>query len=95
MYITINSIKKTLGKYVELTDLFIAVPSLLIFIVLFTISPLRKIGLIFIAIILFLMLPINLSKKNRMYKVMILFFKYIFRIKEFIYTKENRGNNAK
>ena len=88
MYITITSLKKTLGKYIELTDLFIAVPSLLIFIILFSISLTRFISLIFLMIAVFLMLPINLSKKNRMYKVMFLVFKYIFKNKEFIYFRK-------
>ena len=63
MYITITSLKKTLGKYIELTDLFIAVPSLILFIILFSISFTRFISLIFLMIVVFLMLPINLSKK--------------------------------
>ena len=88
MYITITSLKKTLGKYIELTDLFIAVPSLIIFIILFSISLTRFISLIFLMIAVFLMLPINLSKKNRMYKVMFLVFKYIFKNKEFIYFRK-------
>ena len=37
--------------------------------------------------ILFLMIPINLSKKNRMYKVMHLVFKYLFKCKEYIFRK--------
>ena len=88
MYITITSLKKTLGKYIELTDLFIAVPSLILFIILFSISLTRFISLIFLMIAVFLMLPINLSKKNRMYKVMFLVFKYIFKNKEFIYFRK-------
>ena len=88
MYITITSLKKTLGKYIELTDLFIAVPSLILFIILFSISFTRFISLIFLLKVLFLMLPINLSKKNRMYKVMFLVFKYIFKNKEFIYFRK-------
>lgn len=91
MYITITSLKKTLGKYIELTDLFIAVPSLIIFIILFSISLTRFISLIFLMIAVFLMLPINLSKKNRMYKVMFLVFKYIFKNKEFIYFRKVGG----
>ena len=88
MYITITSLKKTLGKYIELTDLFIAVPSLILFIIFFSISFTRFISLIFLMIVVFLMLPINLSKKNRMYKVMFLVFKYIFKNKEFIYFRK-------
>lgn len=88
MYITVKSLKKTLGKYIELTDLYIGIPSLIIFIILFLISQTRMISLIFLSIVLFLMIPINLSKKNRMYKVMYLVFKYIFKCKDFIYSKE-------
>lgn len=88
MYITITSLKKTLGKYIELTDLFIAVPSLILFIILFSISFTRFISLIFLMVVVFLMLPLNLSKKNRMYKVMFLVFKYIFKNKEFIYFRK-------
>ena len=72
MYIAITSLKKTLGKYIELTDLYIGLQSLIIF----------------LSIILFLMIPFNLSKKNRMYKVMYLVFKYLFKKKEYIYQKE-------
>ena len=35
MYITINSIKKTLGKYVEMTDLYIGIPMGMTFLMLF------------------------------------------------------------
>ena len=85
MYITIKSINKTLGKYIELKDLYIGLPSLIAFLILFSIPITRMISLIFLSAILFLMLPINLSKKNRMYKVMFLALKYIFRCKEYIY----------
>lgn len=93
MYITITSLKKTLGKYIELTDLYICLPSLILFIILFSISATRLLSLIFLAIVIFLMIPINLSKKNRMYKVMLLVCKYIFKSKEFIYFRESKVNN--
>ena len=88
MYIAITSLKKTLGKYIELTDLYIGLPSLIIFLILFLIKPTRMFSLIFLAIILFLMIPINLSKKNRMYKVMHLVLKFLFKCKEYVYTKD-------
>lgn len=87
MYIAITSLKKTLGKYIELTDLYIGLPSLIIFLILFLIKPTRMFSLMFLSIILFLMIPINLSKKNRMYKVMYLVFNFLFRSKEYIYLK--------
>ena len=88
MYIAITSLKKTLGKYIELTDLYIGLPSLIIFLILFLIKSTRMFSLIFLAIILFLMIPINLSKKNRMYKVMHLVLKFLFKCKEYVYTKD-------
>lgn len=90
MYITVKSLKKTLGKYIELTDLYIGLPSLILFIVLFSIPATRMISIIFATIILFLMIPINLSKKNRMYKVMYLVFKYLFKTKIYIYFSESK-----
>lgn len=87
MYITIKSLNKTLGKYIELKDLYIGLPSLIVFLVLFSIPITRMFSLIFLSIMLFLMIPINLSKKNRMYKVIFLVIKYIFRCKEYIYYR--------
>lgn len=88
MYITINSIKKTLGKYIELTDLYIGIPMIMVFLTLFAFTSHKLFSIIFLTICVFLMIPINLSKKNRMYKVLGLFFKYIFKCKNYIYMKE-------
>lgn len=87
MYITINSIKKTLGKYIELTDLYIGIPMIMIFLTLFDFTSHKLFSIIFLTICVFLMIPINLSKKNRMYKVLGLFFKYIFKCKNYIFLK--------
>lgn len=87
MYITINSIKKTLGKYVELSDLYIGIPMIMTFLTLFAFSSNKLISLVFLTICIFLMIPVNLSKKNRMYKVLGLFFRYVFRCKIYIYYK--------
>lgn len=87
MYITINSIKKTLGKYVEMTDLYIGIPMIMTFLSMFAFSTNKIYSLIFLTICVFLMIPINLSKKNRMYKVMGLFFKYLFKNKTYIYMR--------
>ena len=95
MYITVKSLKKTLGKYVEMTDLYIGLPCIIIFLMLFSIPPTRFIAIIFITIVLFLMIPINLSKKNRMYKVIGLTFKYLMKTKDFIYIKEMGDNHIR
>ena len=87
MYITISSIKKSLGKYIEMNDLYIGLPILFLFLTLFSFDTTRLIALIILTIGVFLMLPITVSKKNRMYKIVILLFKYLFGVKEFIYMK--------
>lgn len=89
MYITLKSIRKTLGKHIEYTDLYIALPSIILFLILFMIKETRIISFVFITIVLFLLIPINLSKKNRMYKIIGLFISYIFRCKNYIYIKED------
>lgn len=86
MYITINSIKKTLGKYVEFTDLYLGIPMVMTFLILFAFSTNKLPSIILLTICIFLMIPINLSKKNRMYKIMGLFFKYILKNKRYIYV---------
>lgn len=87
MYITIKSVKKTLGKYIEMTDLYIGLPMLMIFLILFAFTNFKLQALVFLSVCAFLLIPINLSKKNRMYKVVILLFKYVFKCKEYIYLK--------
>lgn len=87
MYITIKSIKKTLGKYIEMTDLYIGLPMLMIFLILFAFTNFKLQALVFLSVCAFLLIPINLSKKNRMYKVVVLLFKYVFKCKEYIYLK--------
>ena len=87
MYITIKSIKKTLGKYIEMTDLYIGLPMLMIFLMLFAFTNFKLQALVFLSVCAFLLILINLSKKNRMYKVVILLFKYVFKCKEYIYLK--------
>lgn len=88
MYITIKSIKKTLGKYIEMTDLYLGLPMLMIFLVLFAFTNLKIEALIFLSICLFLLIPINLSKKNRMYKIMILLVEFIFKNKNYCFFNE-------
>ena len=87
MYITIKSIKKTLGKYIEMTGLYIGFPMLMLFLILFAFTNFKLQALVFLSVCAFLLITINLSKKNRMYKVVILLFKYVFKCKEYIYLK--------
>ena len=87
MYITVKTLKKTLGKFIEMTDLYIGIPMLFIFLTLFSFTNFKLESIIFLSICLFLMIPINMSKKNRMYKVMIMVFKYVFRCRVYSYFK--------
>lgn len=88
MYITIKSIKKTLGKYIEMTDLYLGLPMLMLFLILFAFTNLKIEALIFLTICAFLLLPINLSKKNRMYKIMILLFQFVTKTKNYCFFNE-------
>lgn len=88
MYITINSIKKTLGKYIEMNDLYVGIPMLMIFLILFAFTPFKMVSIVFLTTCMFLMIPINLSKKNRMYKVLGLFLIFIIKKKNYYYIKE-------
>lgn len=88
MYITIKSIKKTLGKYIEMTDLYLGLPMLMIFLTLFAFTNLKIEAMVFLTICVFLLIPINLSKKNRMYKIMILLLEFIFKNKNYCFFNE-------
>ena len=81
MYITIKSIKKTLGKYIEMTDLYIGLPMLMIFLILFAFTNFKLQALVFLSVCAFLLITINLSKKNRMYKVVIFFLNMFLSVK--------------
>ena len=60
---------------------------LMLFLILFTFTNFKLQALVFLSVCAFLLITINLSKKNRMYKVVILLFKYVFKCKEYIYLK--------
>ena len=81
MYITIKSIKKTLGKYIEMTDLYIGLPMLMMFLILFAFTNFKLQALVFLSVCAFLLITINLSKKNRMYKVVIFFLNMFLSVK--------------
>lgn len=87
MYITLKSIKRNLGLFnLEYEDLIIGG----IFILLFTILFLLKIYTLSIVVISFGILslvPMDFSKCNRMYKLFVLFIKYLFKNKNYYYFK--------
>lgn len=89
MYITVKSIKRNLGfKGIEISDIVIALPMVILFIVLFCFTPLKIPAIVGLMIGIFCLLPINVSKKNRMYKVIGLIFKFLIREKIFVYQRE-------
>lgn len=89
MYITVKSIKRDLGfKGIEITDIIIALPIIILFIIVFCFTRFKISAIVFLMLGIFSLLPINVSKKNRMYKVMILIFKYITRTRVFVYKKK-------
>lgn len=89
MYITVKSIKRNLGfKGIEISDIVIALPMIILFIVLFCFTPLKIPAIVGLMIGIFCLLPINVSKKNRMYKVMGLIFKFLIKEKIYVYQKE-------
>ena len=93
MYITLKSIKRNLGfKGIEITDIIVAVPIIFLFIVLFCFTSLKIPSVVGLMIGIFCLLPINVSKKNRMYKVIGLIFKYLTRNKIYVYKKERQVN---
>lgn len=71
-----------------MTDLYLGLPMLMIFLVLFAFTNLKIVALVFLSICLFLLIPINLSKKNRIYKIMILLIEYIFKNKNYCFFNE-------
>ena len=89
MYITVKSIKRNLGfKGIEISDIIIALPVLIIFIILFCFTPFKIPSIVGLMIAIFCLLPVNVSKKNRMYKVLILIFKYLIRDKIYSSRKD-------
>lgn len=92
LYITIRSVRKTIGKYVEMQDLYVGFPILFIFLILFSFTSFKLFALVFFTIGAFLMIPISVSKKNRMYKVFGMLILYLFRVKNFTYEREENSN---
>ena len=76
-----------------MTDLYIGLPMLMIFLVLFAFTNLKIQALVFLSICAFLLIPINMSKKNRMYKIMILLIEYIFKNKNYCFFNEDIKEN--
>ncbi len=92
MYITLKSIKRNFGfKGIEISDIFLAFPVIILFIIFFCFTPWKMPSIVFLLLSIFSLLPINVGKKNRMYKVILLIFQFLIRQKIYVYqntTKE-------
>ena len=93
MYITVASVKRNLGfKGLEIRDLFISFPFIALFLILFCCTSYKLVGLSILIIGIFALVPVKVSQKNRMYKVLILLGRFLFSIKEFTYyNNQNLG----
>lgn len=90
MYITLKSVKRNLGLFnLELEDLVIGGMFLLIFTLLFLFE-IYTLAIVIIIMGILALVPVDFSKCNRMYKLFILFLKYLFKEKKYILIK-NEG----
>ena len=87
MYITLQSIKRNLGLFnLEIEDLIIGAIFGLIFTILFLLH-FYTISLVVLSLGIFSLIPMDFSKCNRMYKLFILFTKFIFKNKNYYFYK--------
>lgn len=92
MYITLGSIKRNIGfNGLEFQDIIIGLPIGVFCIILFCFTKYKILSLVIFMIGIFSLLPIKVSKKNRMYKVIILIINYLIRNKIFVY-QESTGD---
>ena len=87
MYITLKSIKRNLGLFnLEFEDLIIGGIFILVFIVLFLLK-IYTIAIVVISLGVLSLVPMDFSKCNRMYKLFLLFVKYLFNDKHYYFYK--------
>lgn len=91
MYITLQSIKRNLGLFnLEIIDIIIGSIFILIFTFLFLLK-FYTTAIIVISLGVMALLPIDFSKCNRMYKLFLLFTRFIFKNKNYYFY--NEGDN--
>lgn len=87
MYITLKSIKRNLGLFnLEFEDLIIGGIFILIFTILFLLK-LYTMAIVVISFGVLSLVPMDFSKCNRMYKLFVLFVKYLSKNKNYYYFK--------
>lgn len=88
MNITLKSIKRNLGLFnLEYKDLILGGLFLLVFTIFFLLK-LYTTAIVVIAIGFLSLIPIDFSKCNRMYKLFVLFTKYLFKNKNYYFYKQ-------
>lgn len=87
MYITLKSIKRNLGLFnLEFEDLIIGGIFILVFTILFLLK-LYTMAIVVISFGVLSLVPMDFSKCNRMYKLFVLFVKYLVKNKNYYYFK--------
>lgn len=87
MYITLKSIKRNLGLFnLEFEDLVLGGIFILFFTILFLLK-FYTIAIVVISLGALSLVPIDFSKCNRMYKLFILFVKYLIKSKNYYFYK--------
>jgi len=87
LYITLQSIKRNLGLFnLELEDLIIGSIFGLLFIILFLLH-FYTFSLVIISLGVLSLIPMDFSKCNRMYKLFIVFTKFLFKNKNYYFYK--------
>lgn len=88
MYITLQSTKRNLGLFnLEVKDIVLAGAFALAFIIFFSLG-FYQTGLVILFSGIFLLIPLNFSQKNRIYKLIILVGSFLFRKRTFYYHLE-------
>ena len=88
MYITMQTTKRNLGLFnLEVADLIIGSVFAITSVVFFLIQS-YTIAFVILCFGIMALVPISFSKMKRIYKLLILFFKYLFSKKEYFYIKD-------
>ncbi len=90
-YITIDSTKKNLGvKNFEFSDFLFGTIILVVTLITMSVFNQPKLGLAFMIIGIFLLMPINISNKNRVYKIVYMIAYYFFHIHTYVFLKNEK-----
>lgn len=89
MYITLQTTKRNLGLFnLEVKDIVLASVFALAFIILFSLGFIQT-AIITIISGVFLLIPVSFSQQNRIYKLILLVGKFLFKKKNFYYHLED------